>query len=156
GPPSDDAGDLAENLEHRCSPRGRRGAARGCRGRRAPCGDRLHRFAWDVPNMTRPRKKAAARRSFTVQIIGAGKVGTALARLARAAGVSVAIRAGRAPVPRRPIAADLAILAVRDGYLEPLARALADSGAIGRGTAVVHCAGALGPEVLAPLRAVSA
>src|SRR5262249_34441697 len=53
---------------------------------------------------------------------------------------------------RRPIESDLLILAVRDGNIEPLARALANAGLVGRRTAVVHCAGALGPEPLAPLR----
>ncbi|HEX9297749.1 MAG TPA: Rossmann-like and DUF2520 domain-containing protein, partial [Polyangiaceae bacterium] len=52
--------------------------------------------------------------------------------------------------------ADLLILAVRDGKLGDLVRELLELGAVTRRTAVVHCAGSLGPEVLAPLRAISA
>ena len=59
-----------------------------------------------------------------VFIIGAGKVGTSLSRALRARGVKVTLRAARSGLPARRIAADLLILAVRDGQLEPLARAL--------------------------------
>jgi predicted short-subunit dehydrogenase-like oxidoreductase (DUF2520 family) len=44
---------------------------------------------------------------------------------------------------------------VRDGQLDGLVRELLARGSVGRRTAVVHCAGALGPEPLAPLRAVA-
>jgi len=91
-----------------------------------------------------------------VYIIGAGKVGTLLARALRARGVKVTLRAARSGLPARPIAADLLILAVRDGQLEPLARGLRAARLVGRRTAVVHCAGALGPEPLAPLRGMAA
>jgi len=87
-----------------------------------------------------------------VFVIGAGKVGTSLARALRARGVKVTLRAARSGLPARRIAADLLILAVRDGRLEPLARALQTAKLVGGRTAVVHCAGALGPEPLAPLR----
>lgn len=87
-----------------------------------------------------------------VVIFGAGKVGRSLARALRAAGVRVTLRAARRGPPTRPIDADLLLLAVRDGALAKLARELA----VTRRTAVVHLAGALGPEVLAPLRGRSA
>jgi predicted short-subunit dehydrogenase-like oxidoreductase (DUF2520 family) len=91
-----------------------------------------------------------------VFIIGAGKVGTLLGRALRARGVKVTLRADRAGLPARRIEADLLILAVRDGRLEPLARELAGARLVGPRTSVVHCAGALGPEPLAPLRGAAA
>jgi predicted short-subunit dehydrogenase-like oxidoreductase (DUF2520 family) len=91
-----------------------------------------------------------------VFILGAGKVGTSLARSLRARGAKVILRAARAGVPKRAIAADLIVLAVRDGQLEPLAKSLAAAAVVGRRTAVVHCAGALGPEPLGALRGMSA
>jgi len=91
-----------------------------------------------------------------VYILGAGKVGRSLARAVRAAGWPVQLRPARRGPPRRPIAADLLVLAVRDRDLAPLAAKLAGERLVGRSTACVHVAGALGPEALAPLRAVSA
>jgi predicted short-subunit dehydrogenase-like oxidoreductase (DUF2520 family) len=91
-----------------------------------------------------------------VYIIGAGKVGRALARAIRAAGWPVHLRPARKGLPRRPIAADLLVLAVRDRDLSPLAASLAEQGLVGRKTACVHVAGAMGAEALEPLRAVSA
>lgn len=90
-----------------------------------------------------------------VYIIGKGKVGTALSRALRARGAAVGLRAARRGVPRGPIEADLLILAVRDGQLGGIVRDLMARGSLTRRTAVVHCAGALGPESLAPLRAVA-
>ena len=95
-------------------------------------------------------------RKLRIYVIGAGKVGTALSRALRAAGVTVTLRAARKGAPRGPIGSDLLILAVRDGQLDRLVRDLLDQGSVDRRTAVVHCAGALGPESLAPLRDVSA
>ncbi len=92
----------------------------------------------------------------SVAILGAGKVGTALARALRPRGIQVTLRSARRGIPKRPIQADLLILAVRDGKLGDLVRELLELGAVTRRTAVVHCAGSLGPEVLAPLRAISA
>jgi predicted short-subunit dehydrogenase-like oxidoreductase (DUF2520 family) len=91
-----------------------------------------------------------------VFILGAGKVGTALARALRAEGVNVTLRAARRGAPRGPIAVDLLVLAVRDGDVERLVRELLARGSLDRRTAVVHCSGALGPEPLAPLRGVAA
>jgi predicted short-subunit dehydrogenase-like oxidoreductase (DUF2520 family) len=48
------------------------------------------------------------------------------------------------------------VLAVRDGQLDALVRELVARRSVDRRTSVVHCAGALGPEPLAPLRAVAA
>jgi len=90
----------------------------------------------------------------SVFIIGRGKVGAGLARALRSRGELVTLRAGRAALPRRPIDADLLVLAVRDGHLPGLVGELCQHARVSARTCVVHCAGALGPEVLAPLRAV--
>jgi predicted short-subunit dehydrogenase-like oxidoreductase (DUF2520 family) len=91
-----------------------------------------------------------------VCIIGAGKVGRSLGRAIRANGWRVEVRPARKGLPRRPIVADLLVLAVRDRDLAPLAAELAARRLVGRATACVHVAGAVGPEALEPLRAVSA
>src|SRR5256885_15981262 len=88
--------------------------------------------------------------------MGKGKVGTALYRALRARGAQVTLRAHRRGAPRGPIDADLLVLAVRDGMLDGVVRDLLARGSLSRRTAVVHCAGALGPEPLAPLRRVAA
>ena len=86
-----------------------------------------------------------------VFLYGAGKVGRGLARAAREAGLPVELHPARRGLPRR-VRASLLILTVRDGDLRPLAQALADAGAVGATTAVVHTAGALDTAPLAPLR----
>jgi predicted short-subunit dehydrogenase-like oxidoreductase (DUF2520 family) len=96
------------------------------------------------------RSKATAP---AVYIFGAGKVGAGLARALRKAGVPVTIRAQRSGLPLRRIDADIVILAIRDRTIEDTAKALRERGLLGhKPVAVVHCAGALGPEVLAPVR----
>jgi predicted short-subunit dehydrogenase-like oxidoreductase (DUF2520 family) len=93
----------------------------------------------------------AAQRS--VFILGAGKVGAGLARELRRAGYVVTLRPQRKGLPKRRIDASFVILAVRDRELAPLAERMRDAQIIGHKKAVVvHCAGALGPEPLAPLR----
>ena len=91
-----------------------------------------------------------------IYVIGAGKVGSALTHALRAARQRVTLRAFRAGLPARTISADLLVLAVRDGAILKLAGELAARSLVSRRTAVVHVAGALGPEVLAPLRAATA
>lgn len=86
-----------------------------------------------------------------VLIIGAGKVGRALASAGRRHGHRVVLRPARRGVPSRPMEADLWVLAVRDGQLEALAVALASSGCVSPGAAIVHLAGSLGPETLRPI-----
>jgi len=87
-----------------------------------------------------------------VLFYGAGKVGRILARAARSRGVRVTLRAARRGVPRR-IDHDLVVLCVRDSDVMATASALAP--ALARTSAVVHTAGAVGPEALASLRACS-
>lgn len=98
------------------------------------------------------RKKIDDMRKLHVFILGAGKVGSSLARALRAAGHDVSLRAARKGVPRRKVVADLVILAVRDPSIADASRALADAGVLDPRAIVVHTAGALGPEVLASLR----
>jgi predicted short-subunit dehydrogenase-like oxidoreductase (DUF2520 family) len=95
-------------------------------------------------------------RALFIAIIGAGKAGSGLGRALGRAGAKVSVRAGRGPLPRSPIVADLLVLAVRDAALGPLAAELARRGLVARTTPVVHCSGALGAEALAALRGVSA
>jgi len=94
-----------------------------------------------------------ARRRDAVFVLGAGKVGRALARALRAKGVRVVLRAARLGIPRR-IEADVVVLAVRDRDLRALAESL--RGVVGRRAVVVHVAGALDAEPLAPLRGACA
>ena len=84
-----------------------------------------------------------------VVLLGAGKVGRALAKGLERAGCSVQLRPARRGLPRR-VSASLLVLCVRDGALAALASEL--RGRVSADAAVVHVAGALGPDVLAPLR----
>jgi len=88
-----------------------------------------------------------------VSVIGAGKLGTALARALRAKDVKVTLRAARKGLPRA-IDADIVVLAVRDRDLRPLAERMV--GVVAPRAVVVHVAGALGAEALAPLRGACA
>jgi len=81
--------------------------------------------------------------SLEVAIVGRGKVGHALA----AALSPVDHRAGRAPA--RTLRAETVIFAVRDGQLPEVVQRYA--GGL-EADVVLHVAGAVGPEVLAPLR----
>lgn len=93
------------------------------------------------------------RRPLDVLVFGAGKVGTCLSRALRAAGCRVTLRAQRKGLPSRPIDAGVIIVAVRDRDIAPAAEELRRKGLVGhRPVAIVHCAGALGPEALAAAR----
>ena len=94
--------------------------------------------------------------SMRVFIFGAGKLGRALARAAKQAGHQVHCRPARSGMPKKRVAADLIVFAVRDRELTPAAEAWAQAGLVATGDVVVHVAGALGADVLAPLRAVGA
>jgi predicted short-subunit dehydrogenase-like oxidoreductase (DUF2520 family) len=90
-----------------------------------------------------------------VFVYGAGKVGAALARAARIAGVKATLRAARKGLPRS-IEADLVVVAVRDRDVRPVAEAMRSAGIVPARAAVVHVAGALDAEALAPLRGACA
>jgi predicted short-subunit dehydrogenase-like oxidoreductase (DUF2520 family) len=85
-----------------------------------------------------------------VAIVGAGKLGRALARAIGATRHSVRLVPARRRARARFDEA-LVILAVRDAGIGALAAELAASGRVGRASAVVHLAGAFGPELLSPL-----
>ncbi len=90
-----------------------------------------------------------------VYVLGAGKVGTGLGRALRRVGVNVKLRPGRKGWPNQRIDADMVIIAVRDGAIAANAAALGRAELLGhrrKSVAVVHCAGSLGPEVLAAAR----
>jgi predicted short-subunit dehydrogenase-like oxidoreductase (DUF2520 family) len=88
----------------------------------------------------------------TAFVFGAGKVGTALARALRAAGVRTTLRAARRGLPRT-IDAEVVVLAVRDRDVRPIAERMRDARVVPRRAVVVHVAGAIDAEALAPLRA---
>ncbi|MYS11646.1 DUF2520 domain-containing protein [Streptomyces sp. SID6041] len=109
----------------------------------------------------------------TVGVVGAGRVGPALAAALRLAGhrpvaVSAVSDASRrraaellpdVPVvePARVLAlADLVLLTVPDDALTGLAEGLADTGAVRPGQLIVHTSGRYGTRVLDPLRRAGA
>ena len=109
-----------------------------------------------------------------VVIVGAGRVGPALARLLTRAGYRLlGVAAPSADAARRacdyagagrPVQdaadltreADLTFLATPDDVIGNVCRALADAGAFRPGSVVAHCSGALPSEVLAPARPAGA
>lgn len=91
-----------------------------------------------------------------VFILGAGKVGRALAAALRKSGVTVTLRPARRGVPTTRIDASVIILALRDQQLGPVAADLASSGVVPRSAVVVHNAGSRPADVLTPLRGVCA
>ncbi len=87
-----------------------------------------------------------------VFVIGRGKVGRALVRALRSTphrATSASARDRRLRVPRD---AELVVLAVRDGRLPHWARSLAEREGVPPKAAVIHVAGAIDADVLAPLR----
>ena len=91
-----------------------------------------------------------------VFIFGAGKLGRAIHAALRKRKVSVTLRAARKGVPRLPIDATILLLAIRDRDVSVIAADLASSGVVPRGAVVVHNAGALSADALAPLRGLCA
>ena len=88
-------------------------------------------------------------------VFGAGKVGRALASALRHAGWSVSLRAARAGWPRK-VTADIVVLALRDRALHETVEHVRTTRNISKKSVVVHVAGALRSDVLAPLRELTA
>ena len=84
-------------------------------------------------------------------VFGAGKVGQALTRALKRAGEPATSRPARRGWPARRLDAGLVVLAVRDPRITAEAEALLAAGVLPDGVPVVHCAGSVGPEALAPL-----
>jgi len=115
-------------------------------------------------NLGRRPHLERGRPTHSVFVVGAGRLGGALARSLVATGWKVetwtrSARKVRIPGSRQregelpeKLQADLILLTVPDRVIAPLALLLADSERIGKGQVVAHCSGALGLEVLAPLR----
>lgn len=91
-----------------------------------------------------------------VFVLGAGKVGRALARALRGRGDHVTLRAARRGVPKKRIDASVIILAVREKQLGPIAAELASTSVVHPKAIVVHNAGSLDAEALSALRGTCA
>ena len=111
--------------------------------------------------------------TFTVGVVGAGRVGAVLSAALRAAGHDVVAAAGESDASRSRIeallpgvptskpsdvarACDLLLLTVPDDMLGNVVTVLADSGALRAGQVVVHTSGRHGLAVLAPAVEVGA
>lgn len=92
-----------------------------------------------------------------VAIVGVGKVGRGLHHALRAARVPCSIVSARsfAETPRR-LRGDVIVIAARDGAIARIVEAIGASRRVSETAVVVHCAGALDAEILAPLRSVCA
>jgi predicted short-subunit dehydrogenase-like oxidoreductase (DUF2520 family) len=86
-----------------------------------------------------------------VFILGAGKVGRALAAALKKHDVKVKLHAARKVLPKKPIDASIIVLALRDKQLGPFATELAN-GLVKKSTVVVHNAGSQSADAIAPLR----
>lgn len=110
----------------------------------------------------------------TLNVVGCGKVGKALARLWTRHGVfqvlsilnrtlqsgeaaAEFVGAGRAVASYAGLAkADLVMISAADEAIEDCCRQLCEAGALGRGTIVFHCSGSLASAVLEPARSQGA
>jgi predicted short-subunit dehydrogenase-like oxidoreductase (DUF2520 family) len=107
-----------------------------------------------------------------IAVVGAGRVGTALAVLWARAGHRIVAVAGGAATPERarrflpdvpvldaPAAASgasLVVIATPDAVIEPVSEQMAGAGALDRADAVVHASGAIGLDALASAAALDA
>jgi predicted short-subunit dehydrogenase-like oxidoreductase (DUF2520 family) len=86
-----------------------------------------------------------------ITVIGAGRVGRVLVQSLRKKRWDVVLVPARKKSFRARSDDDIVVLATRDDALPALVQKLARPGALGKKSVVLHVAGALGPEVLAPL-----
>lgn len=96
---------------------------------------------------TSPTRRAQARGQARIAIVGAGRLGTALAGALTAAGVDIDGPLGRGDAPAAD--RDIVLLCVPDAQIEAAAAALAPGPAVG------HCSAATTLDVLAPHLAFS-
>jgi predicted short-subunit dehydrogenase-like oxidoreductase (DUF2520 family) len=88
-----------------------------------------------------------------VFVIGVGKVGRGLTAALKAEGTRVSnVSAREFAADPSLVRGDVIVIAARDGAIVEIVRALIDGRALQADSVVVHCAGALDAEVLAPLR----
>ncbi|MFI5300519.1 MAG: DUF2520 domain-containing protein [Polyangiales bacterium] len=94
-----------------------------------------------------------SRASERVFIIGVGKVGRGLFAALKAEGSRVAIVSAREFAAQPAfVRGDVVVIAARDGAIVEIVRALIEGKSLRADSVVVHCAGSLDAEVLAPLR----
>ena len=107
-----------------------------------------------------------------VAVIGAGRVGTAVAVRLRDAGHRIVVLSGRGatanraarylpgvPIRAAPVAArgaEVVVIGTPDDLIEQTASSLADEGAVGEGQTVVHLSGATSLDSLSTARAAGA
>ncbi|MGZ8636868.1 MAG: Rossmann-like and DUF2520 domain-containing protein [Actinomycetota bacterium] len=105
-------------------------------------------------------------------VVGAGRVGTALAVLWRGSGHRIVAVAGGAATPERaalhlpgvPVldnvaaarGAGVVVIATPDGVIAGVCEELSGSGSVGPGVAVAHASGAVGLDALGPARSAGA
>lgn len=87
---------------------------------------------------------------FQVTVFGAGQVGRALAKAARAHAIHCHLYGFRRGLPRALPPTDLLLICVRDGQIHAVVDALRRR-ALGPRMVIAHVSGLLGPEVLQPL-----
>ncbi|MDJ0384930.1 DUF2520 domain-containing protein [Streptomyces sp. G-G2] len=127
----------------------------------------------NTPHQTEPRDPSARPARLTVGVVGAGRVGPALARALQQAGHRPVAVSGVSDASRRRAAellpdvplvtpgevlarADLVLLTVPDDTLPALVEGLAETGAIRPGQLLVHTSGRYGTAVLDPARRAGA
>ncbi|MEW2412707.1 DUF2520 domain-containing protein [Streptomyces sp. NPDC046866] len=127
----------------------------------------------NAPHQTEPRDPSARPARLTVGVVGAGRVGPALARALQLAGHRPVAVSGVSDASRRRAArmlpdvplvppaqvlerADLVLLTVPDDALPALVQGLAATGAVRPGQLLVHTSGRYGAGVLDPARRAGA
>ncbi|MFD0270750.1 Rossmann-like and DUF2520 domain-containing protein [Streptomyces sp. NPDC127106] len=127
----------------------------------------------NAPHQTEPRDPSARPARLSVGVVGAGRVGPALARALQLAGHRPVAVSGVSDASRRraermlpdvPLVppaqvlelADLVLLTVPDDALPGLVQGLAETGAVRPGQLLVHTSGRYGASVLDPARRAGA
>lgn len=101
----------------------------------------------------RPARREVRPVAASVAIVGRGRLGSGLFRALRAAGASVVLTAGRAPVARALEGARVWVIAVPDPLVSNVAARLVPSRVGRAGAVVLHTSASLSLAALEPLRA---